>query len=145
MNEVRSLVLNLCLENDLISTCRLRLPNEACGIIYGSIVNEAVVAEGFAVVRNVSANPSRSFLFEPQQWIALYYEAQKNQRHIVGFFHSHPNGSGQPSAEDERSWTPWGTYCIVSLADGRAGITAYRKDLRQEWVSLPVQRELLNA
>lgn len=145
MREIRSVLMKPCLEKDLVAACRSRLPNEACGIIYGSTINEAVIGEGFAIVRNVSASPSRSFCFEPAEWVALYYEAQKNQRTIVGFFHSHPEGSSLPSAEDGLSWTPWGTYWIVSLADGAAGITAYRKNLRQQWVSLPIDRDIRNA
>ncbi|KIL36947.1 hypothetical protein SD71_04335 [Cohnella kolymensis] len=145
MSEIRRVSYLPCVEADLIDVCRSRLPNETCGVIYGAIVNDTVIAEGFAVVRNAAPNPSHAFFFHPEEWIGIFYEAEKNQRSIVGIFHSHPDGGVEPSAEDGRAWTPWGTYWVVSLAGERGAVTAYRKDSRRQWVRLSAQRDESNG
>lgn len=141
MSDIRTVVINSALENDLVAACRLRLPNETCGLIFGTIVGGTTVAEAYTVMRNVSLTPSRSFRFDPAQWVSSYYEAQKNQRNIVGFFHSHPHGDPLPSVQDGREWTPWGTYWIVGFAESQGQIVVYRMDSRDRWIKLPVLRE----
>ncbi|MFD0674286.1 M67 family metallopeptidase [Cohnella sp. GCM10027633] len=133
--------LTIEVENSMIAACRDRLPLECCGVVYGSLEEEHTVAvEGYSIIRNAAASPENRFSFDTEDWIAACYEAQKNQRRLVGVFHSHPVGTGEPSASDARTLMPWDSYWIVSFADGQGAISAYRHDARHGFVSLSVER-----
>ena len=125
------------LVRSLIEDCRKRLPYEACGVIFGDREGRRLVANGHAFVRNAAPNPERRFSFAPDDWIAVCYEAQKNQRSIVGLFHSHPIGPENPSRRDERGLVPWESYWIVSFAEPGPKLTVYTRD-NEKWIALPV-------
>jgi proteasome lid subunit RPN8/RPN11 len=139
-NEI-SVIVNQSLENDLLSACRERLPYETCGIVFGTAKDGIVAADGYAIIRNRSFSPTDTFSFHPEDWVTVYFQTQKNQRNIVGFFHSHPQSAAVPSLKDEHGAIPWGTYWIVSFAKGNDGIAVYRRDAQEEWVNLPIRRE----
>lgn len=123
----------------LAADCRSRLPTETCGVMYGDIANEETLTiDGFAVIRNAAAATEAAFSFDPRDWVHAFYEAQKNRRNIVGYFHSHPNGTMLPSAADAEGWLPWGTYWIVGLTDDGHRIAGYALDAESEtgWASL---------
>lgn len=130
------------LRKKLVAQCRARLPYESCGVLYGSKAGGFVRAEGFALVRNASPDPERSFRFDPGEWVRLYYDAQKNQRAIVGFFHSHPQGPSHPSRLDGEDWEGSGTLWIVDLSDGVGKLYVYAADsaaVRNSfWQTLPL-------
>lgn len=134
-------MLNRKLEHDLIAACRIRLPYEACGIMYGNLTESSVTAEGFAIIRNTSPFPENRFTFDQNDWIAACYEAQKNQRLIVGLFHSHPDGTVAPSLHDEEARAPWESYWIVSFANDQGVVRAYKRDARHRFVALQMVRE----
>lgn len=125
------------LVRSLIDDCRRRLPYEACGVIFGERDGRRLVANGHAFVRNAAPYPERRFSFAPNDWIAVCYEAQKNQRNIVGLFHSHPIGPEYPSRRDERGLVPWESYWIVSFADPCPKLTVYKR-VNETWIVLPV-------
>ncbi len=136
-----SVVLNQWLENDLLSACRLRLPYESCGILYGEESEGNVIVDGYSLIRNASASPLDTFSFHPEDWVSAYCQAQKNQRNIVGFFHTHPQGSALPSMRDKKESIPWRTYWIVSFDGGNSEIAVYRRCAHERWVALPIKRE----
>lgn len=117
----------------LADACLTRLPNEACGVIFGRTHDFTTEAEGFAVVRNTARRPAEAFSFDPDDWVSTFCEAQRNRRSIVGLFHSHPEGSPIPSAEDTLGWLPWGTYWIVAIRDESCEIAVYTRDENQGW------------
>jgi proteasome lid subunit RPN8/RPN11 len=141
VNFVNEVIVSAALENDLTTVASQRLPYETCGIIYGSEDNGTVTADGFELVRNVSPTPDIAFAFHPADWIEAYFRAQKNQRVIVGLFHSHPLGSAVPSLSDSQGYIPWCTYWIVSLSHGDHGIAVYRLNSHNHWDQLPIKRE----
>ncbi|TJY41378.1 M67 family metallopeptidase [Cohnella pontilimi] len=126
-------------ERRLTDACRRRLPNETCGILFGTEAGAQVEVEEFAVIRNAARRPGESFAFLPEDWVSAYYEAQKNQRKIVGFFHSHPDGRPLPSVKDAKGWLPWGTYWIVGFSQHDSEIAAYTVSSAGDWRSLTVR------
>ncbi|MBO9597854.1 MAG: M67 family metallopeptidase [Cohnella sp.] len=137
MSDAITVMLAHRLRDDLISACRRRLPYEACGIVYGYRSGDLLIPDGFALVRNVAPMAEQRFAFDQGEWIAVCYEAQKNQRHIVGVFHSHPIGANAPSALDEQSLVPWDSYWIIGFASPGGEIAVYRHN-GQGWISLPL-------
>jgi proteasome lid subunit RPN8/RPN11 len=126
------------IELDLFASCRHRLPNETCGILFGCDTGNQAKVDGFAVIRNEARHPREAFRFSPEDWAQAYYEAQKNQRKIVGFFHSHPGGRPLPSIQDSKGWLPWGTYWIVGFSEESCGIAVYVSDPILGWRPLPL-------
>ncbi|MFC5700417.1 Mov34/MPN/PAD-1 family protein [Cohnella faecalis] len=144
--DTSKIILTSKLEKELLAACRSRLPYEACGIVLAAQSdtegNEALMKpDSFAIVRNVSTNPERTFRFSPEEYVAAVYEAQKNQRRLVGFFHSHPTGEPLPSFEDGQGSLSWGTYWIVGLGkESGPEIAVYRRDEAGDWLPLSLER-----
>lgn len=126
------------LRTELVAQCRARLPYEACGVVYGIAEGWRIEAAGFSLVRNVSASPETSFRFEADDWIRIWYDMQKNQRNLVGFFHSHPSGSCLPSRADGEGWIGTGSYWIVDLSDGAGRLHCYGRTADQGWYAIPL-------
>ncbi|WP_239615276.1 M67 family metallopeptidase [Cohnella mopanensis] len=141
MKNITAVILNKTLEQSLVEASRRRQPHEVCGVIFGTVQNNTLIADGFSLLRNVSAASITSFAFHPEDWIAAYYGAQKNQREIVGFFHSHPQGSLAPSVSDELGYVPWGTYWIVGLTRDQFELAVYVRDSADGWIALPIHQE----
>ena len=104
------------------------MPYESCGVLFGDLSDGTVRADGYAFIRNAAAQPEKSFRFDPQEWIRVYYRAQRNQRSIVGFFHSHPYGSDRPSRQDGEGWDGSGTLWIADLSRPEAALSVYARD-----------------
>ncbi|MCC3376363.1 M67 family metallopeptidase [Cohnella sp. REN36] len=139
MTTIRSISVQPELLGDLVETCRIRLPSEACGVIVGKRAGDEVLAQRFILLRNVAADPLRSFRFAPEEWVRIYSETQKNQREIVGFFHVHPRGEPYPSAADLAGWDGSGTYWIVGSSGDAPAVRAYalRPDGKLRDLALP--------
>lgn len=71
-------------------------PNEACGLLLGqgNLVSLAVA------VRNVHPDPLRHFELDPAALIAAHRAARSGGPEVLGYYHSHPVGSAEPSATD---------------------------------------------
>jgi len=89
-------------------------------------------------VRNVATSPESAFRFDPDDWIRVWYDMQKNQRSLVGFFHSHPSGSRHPSRADGEGWIGAGSYWIVDPSDGAGRLYAYGRTANRDWYAIPL-------
>lgn len=49
---------------------------------------------------NLAESPARRFLVDPQAQFDLMRKLRGGERRILGCFHSHPDGSAEPSATD---------------------------------------------
>ena len=76
--------------------------------------------------RNLSRHPSR-FLIDPQDHIRARRDARDAGLDVIGFYHSHPHSSAEPSPADlaEASY-PNHLYLIVGLAGEAAELRLYR-------------------
>lgn len=61
----------------------------------------------------------RRYLVSPDTMFALMQEERRTKRKVLGFYHSHPNHPARPSAYDREWASPWYTYIIVSVLDGK--------------------------
>ncbi|XID93676.1 Mov34/MPN/PAD-1 family protein [Paenibacillaceae bacterium WGS1546] len=139
MEAPKSVMIEKKMEDELVDACRTRFPYESCGVIYGTRQGSALLADGFGLVANAAAEPAANFFFDPRDWVEIYFRAQKNQRSIVGLFHSHPNGAPLPSASDSRGFVPWETYWIVGFSAFGHDIAVYRRE-SANWIRLPAGR-----
>lgn len=73
-----------------------RAPHEACGILLGT--PGAIVAAVAAA--NIAAHPERNFEIDPATLLRVHREARGTGQTVLGWYHSHPNGAGEPSKTD---------------------------------------------
>lgn len=109
--------------------CHAILPEEACGALFGPACDDSGIITSFTPIGNAAARPATEFAFDAREWIYSLYEAKRKQLKLLGVFHSHPETSGYPSAQDIAGALPGEiSYWIVSFDDpDRPDVRAYRR------------------
>jgi proteasome lid subunit RPN8/RPN11 len=108
--------------DDLVAHAREDAPNECCGMLVG----RDRCVERVARARNRLGSPTR-FLIDPRDQIAAFKAARAAGQTIVGYYHSHPSSSPEPSETDRREVPSGECHVIVSpgFAGGPPDIRAY--------------------
>jgi proteasome lid subunit RPN8/RPN11 len=121
-------------------------PHECCGVILGDVEAGAKIVRELRPIANVHADGhERRYLISPDAMFALMQEERRTGRKILGFYHSHPNHPARPS-EYDRDWaSPWYTYIIVSVLEGKpTDLTAWQLDEDRE-TFLPEEIQILST
>lgn len=117
---IAALILSDPLRAQLAAEARAAYPNECCGLIEGARDTRTVTA--LHPVKNLNAAPDR-FDIDPAEHIRLLRTLRGTGRGIVGCYHSHPNGSGEPSATDrDRALDEEFVWLIQPVAAAGAGV-----------------------
>jgi proteasome lid subunit RPN8/RPN11 len=102
-------------------------PRECCGLLLG----QGTWIERAVPAANVHSDPQRHFEIDPAALIAAHRAARAGGPQILGYYHSHPNGRAEPSAEDiamaERAGRFWAIIAagnVLLWRDGADGFTA---------------------
>lgn len=74
-------------------------PGEACGILVGRIVPGYWFVEEVIPTSNVRRELDR-FEVDPHQLLEIWIESERNNKDIVGFYHTHPSSKPIPSKWD---------------------------------------------
>lgn len=99
----------------MLSHAHAELPNEACGILSGSLADS--VASAFHPARNAEASPLR-YSVHPEDLVRIVFEIEEAERDLVAIFHSHTRSAAVPSATDRRAaMYPDAFYVVASLAN----------------------------
>ncbi len=64
---------------------------------------------------NLSPEPTRRFVVSPASILEAQRHARAQELAVVGYYHSHPGGSGRPSDLDRRDAWPDTSYVILGL------------------------------
>ena len=111
----------------LLCEAEVASPEEACGLLLGhdGRIEQVVRA------RNVHPDPQGHFEIDPQALVDAYRAARGGGPEVLGYYHSHPTGSAEPSAADceasagdERVWAIVGTGEVRLWRDGDEGFVA---------------------
>ena len=126
MRSVR-VTLPLHVRRAILAHARRDAPRECCGFLIGR--RGRVLHAAF--MRNAAPRPRVQFQIDPGEHIALRRELRRLSPalEIVGVYHSHPDGPGEPSAQDRREahYREW-LYVIAIGATDRFRLRAYRID-----------------
>lgn len=96
-------------------------PHECCGILIGSVQRGNKVVSRFVAVENQRTDsPANRYLIPPEVVQQVEGQVRRTGEEIVGFFHSHPDVSAQPSNYDRDHAWPWYSYVIVSVKKRQA-------------------------
>lgn len=112
------LIIPADLADAMLGHARSELPNEACGLLSGSLAAGRVVA--FHPARNAEASPLR-YNVHPEDLVRITFEIDDADQDLVAIFHSHTRSPAVPSATDRRAaMYPDAFYVLASLADADA-------------------------
>lgn len=93
------------------------LPNEACGLIAGTIDGDKKYVKEVYLLTNVDAS-NEHFSMDPKEQFAAVKDARAKHLEMLGNFHSHPESPSRPSEEDKRlAYDSRANYLILSLED----------------------------
>jgi proteasome lid subunit RPN8/RPN11 len=99
---------------ELLRHARAELPNEACGLLSGSLADGR--ATRFHPARNVDASPLR-YNVHPDDLVRITFAIEEAGEELVAIFHSHTRSAAVPSATDRRTaMYPDPFYVLASLA-----------------------------
>lgn len=94
-------------------------PQECFGFLLGHFSESRICVARPG--RNVNTSrPHDRYEMDPQDFLQAQAEAEKWGGEIMGFYHSHPDGTAIPSAYDrKRAWEEY-LYLIIPVSNGRA-------------------------
>jgi proteasome lid subunit RPN8/RPN11 len=99
----------------MVAHARAELPNEACGVLSGSLAEGRALT--FHPTRNAEASPLR-YSVHPEDLVRVTFEIDDAGSDLVAIFHSHTKSPPVPSATDRRlAFYPDAVYVLASLAD----------------------------
>jgi proteasome lid subunit RPN8/RPN11 len=90
------IVLTRVLLQRLLREAEQALPHECCGLLLG----QGTRIDEVRPTANVHPTPTTHFEIEPQALVDAHRAARRGGLPILGYYHSHPNGRGEPSATD---------------------------------------------
>jgi [CysO sulfur-carrier protein]-S-L-cysteine hydrolase len=110
------------LADELLVHARAELPNEACGLLGGSLARGE--ATSYHPARNAEASPI-IYTVHPDDLVRIVFGLEDAGDDLVAIFHSHTRTPAVPSATDRRSAQyPDAFYLLASLADPAASPAA---------------------
>jgi sulfur-carrier protein adenylyltransferase/sulfurtransferase len=109
------LILPAGIAEALLDHARRELPNEACGLLSGSLAEGRATA--FHPARNAEASPLR-YDVHSDDLVRIVLGIEDDGEDLVGIFHSHVRSRAVPSATDLRTaHYPGVVHVLASLAD----------------------------
>lgn len=126
MAEVHQLLLRRADYERMVEHARAGLPNEACGLLYGTVAGEGQAASGAVervyLLTNVDGSREH-FSMAPAEQLAAVKDARAHGWELLGNWHSHPETPSRPSEEDKRlANDPQAAYLILSLMHADAPV-----------------------
>lgn len=93
------------------------LPNEACGLIAGTVEDGIKVVREVYLLTNVDAS-NEHFTIDPKEQLKAVKDMRAKGYQQFGNWHSHPESPSRPSEEDKRlAYDSKADYLILSLED----------------------------
>ena len=101
----------------ILAHCEQGLPNEACGLLAGTVEGNIKTVTKVYLLNNVDAS-NEHFSMDPKEQLAALKDARSYGFNIIGNFHSHPESPSRPSEEDKRlAYDSSIEYLILSLQE----------------------------
>ena len=115
------LIISSALAQQMVEHARTELPNEACGLLAGSLSEGR--ASAFHATRNAEASPLR-YNVHPDDLVRATLAIEDGGEDLVAIFHSHTRSPAVPSATDRRTAQyPDAFYVLATLADPAAAVS----------------------
>jgi proteasome lid subunit RPN8/RPN11 len=96
-------------------------PEECCGVLLG----RAGSVTSIWPTPNVHPGPrSRRFAIDPRELLRVHKSARDAGIEVIGYYHSHPDGTARPSKTDLAAAVPAVSYLILAVTSD--GVTERR-------------------
>lgn len=106
------------LRNEMQVQVEHKVPQEACGLIGGTIHGNQYYSQAIYPVTNLLHSNVR-YRMEPREQLAAFEAIDAQGWQLVGIYHSHPAGPEQPSQTDiAEAYYPEAVYLIWSRQAG---------------------------
>lgn len=105
-----TLIISSAILDDLRRYAKAAAPEEACGLLFG----EGGTVLRAAPVKNVAVDRRHFFEIEPAALIAAERGMRDGGEAIIGYYHSHPAGSVEPSPTDAAMAAPDGRMWLIT-------------------------------
>ena len=103
---------------EMIAHARREVPNEACGLVAGSL--ERGLASAYHPARNADRSPF-VYTVHPEDLVRIVFGIEDAGEDLVGIFHSHTRSPAVPSPTDLRQARyPDAFYVLATLSESRA-------------------------
>jgi len=99
----------------LLTAAETTPDHEVCGLLFGS--SSRIVRAQPAI--NVAARPQDTFEIDPRALFAALRAERAGGERLVGHYHSHPNGSAEPSPRDLAAAEPGKYWLIIGSGAAR--------------------------
>lgn len=107
---------------ELLRHARAEVPNEACGLLSGSL--DGGTATAYHPARNADASPY-VYTVHPEDLVRIVFAIEDAGEDLVGIFHSHTHTPAVPSPTDRRqAHYPDCFYVLATLSDPDADPSA---------------------
>lgn len=104
---------------------RAAFPRECCGLVEGRRDGDRLEISALHACRNV-ARGDDAFEIDPAEHFRLMRTLRGTNRAIIGCYHSHPNGTPEPSARDLAASGEEGFLWLIATANsGEPSLRAY--------------------
>ena len=112
------LTISASLADELLAHARAEVPNEACGILAGSVADGRATA--YHPARNADASPY-VYTVHPDDLVRIVLGIEDAGEDLVAIFHSHTHTPAVPSPTDRRqAMYPDAFYLLATLMDADA-------------------------
>ncbi|MSP42835.1 MAG: M67 family peptidase [Alphaproteobacteria bacterium] len=124
------------------AAARINLPRESCGLLLGGSSDIGWRVTGVEESRNIAPDDRNDrFEVDPALLLKIQKAARAGGAHMIGVYHSHPNGGAEPSRTDvETSWQT-GMIWVITAIDAKN--TATRAYLREAEGFAPVPLQIM--
>ena len=104
---------------------RDKYPEECCGVLLGTGHSDSVrqVLRVIPVNNTNEAQRERMYLIPSDRIRDIEIHAVQAGLEVLGFYHSHPDHTGEPSDFDRKAAWPWYSYIIVPVWAGKPSTT----------------------
>ncbi len=103
--------------NKIVAHAVSELPDEACGLIAGTVDGENKEIKKVYLLSNID-HSNEHFSLDPKEQLAAVKDMRQNGFVPLGNWHSHPESPSRPSDEDKRlAYDSKASYMILSLMD----------------------------
>lgn len=103
----------------IVAHAEKELPNEACGLIGGTINGDSKKIKKVYLLTNID-HSNEHFSLDPKEQLAAIKDMRQNGLVPLGNWHSHPESPSRPSDEDKRlAYDSKASYMILSLMDSQ--------------------------
>jgi proteasome lid subunit RPN8/RPN11 len=125
----------------LQAAARAAYPEECCGLIVGDRDSGAVTVVDLVPAANVAERPREGFAVDPQVQFDVLRRSRAAARHVIGHYHSHPNGSAILSDRDlAMAFDPGAVWIVIPVtAAGPGAPAAYRSPAPQLVEPVPIR------